>query len=77
MLLVWDENAWEDYLWWQAQDRKILKRINALLARLIMKLELLSPIRRGLCEMRGTVYIGNKVVTEADLVAKIVRKEAI
>lgn len=21
MLLVWDENAWQDYLWWQAQDR--------------------------------------------------------
>jgi toxin YoeB len=32
VLLVWDENAWEDYLWWQAQDRKVLKRINALLA---------------------------------------------
>lgn len=32
MLLVWDENAWEDYLWWQAQDRKILTRINTLLA---------------------------------------------
>lgn len=32
MLLVWDENAWEDYLWWQVQDRKVLKRINALLA---------------------------------------------
>lgn len=32
MLLVWDENAWEDYLWWQAQDRKVLKRINVLLA---------------------------------------------
>ena len=28
MLLVWDANAWEDYLWWQAQDRKVLKRIN-------------------------------------------------
>ncbi|MEO5673556.1 MAG: bifunctional UDP-3-O-[3-hydroxymyristoyl] N-acetylglucosamine deacetylase/3-hydroxyacyl-ACP dehydratase [Chitinophagales bacterium] len=42
---------------------------------MIMKLELLSPIRRGLCEMRGTIYVGNKVVTEADLVAKIVRKE--
>ncbi len=42
---------------------------------LIMKLELLSPIRRGLCEMRGTVYVGNKVVTEAELVAKIIRKE--
>jgi UDP-3-O-[3-hydroxymyristoyl] N-acetylglucosamine deacetylase/3-hydroxyacyl-[acyl-carrier-protein] dehydratase len=42
---------------------------------MILRLELLSPIRRGLCEMRGTVYVGNKVVTEADLVAKIVRKE--
>ena len=31
MLLVWDENAWQDYLCWQRQDRKILKRINALL----------------------------------------------
>ena len=32
MLLVWDENAWEDYLWGQAQDPKVLKRINVLLA---------------------------------------------
>ena len=31
VLLVWDENAWDDYLWWQAQDRKVLKRINGLL----------------------------------------------
>ena len=31
MKLVWDESAWEDYLWWQAQDRKLLKRINALI----------------------------------------------
>ena len=42
---------------------------------LIMKLELLSPIRRGICEMKGTAYVGNKIVTEAELVAKIVRKE--
>jgi len=28
---VWAESAWEDYVWWQTQDRKILKRINALL----------------------------------------------
>ena len=32
MRLVWDRNAWQDYLWWQAQDRRVLKRINALLA---------------------------------------------
>lgn len=31
MLLTWDENAWEDYLWWQTHDRKVLKRINALI----------------------------------------------
>jgi toxin YoeB len=31
MLLVWDQNAWDDYLWWQTQDRKVLKRINLLL----------------------------------------------
>lgn len=31
MMLVWDELAWEDYLWWQAQDRKIMKRVNDLI----------------------------------------------
>src|SRR4029079_706716 len=29
--LVWDESAWADYAWWQAQDRKVLKRINQLI----------------------------------------------
>ncbi|SDI00091.1 toxin YoeB [Arthrobacter subterraneus] len=31
MKLLWDEAAWEDYLWWQTEDRKILKRINSLI----------------------------------------------
>jgi toxin YoeB len=31
MRLVWDINAWDDYLWWRAQDRKVLKRINHLI----------------------------------------------
>lgn len=31
MRLVWDENAWQDYLWWQAQDGRVLKRINLLI----------------------------------------------
>ena len=31
MILVWDEGAWEDYLWWQTEDRRILKRINRLI----------------------------------------------
>lgn len=42
---------------------------------MVLKLELLSPIRRGICEMRGTVFVGNKVCTEADLVAQLVNKE--
>ena len=28
---VWFDEAWEDYLYWQTQDKKTLKRINALL----------------------------------------------
>ena len=30
MKLVFSEHAWEDYLYWQRADRKILKRINHL-----------------------------------------------
>ncbi|MEA5420197.1 Txe/YoeB family addiction module toxin [Spirulina sp. CCNP1310] len=31
MTLIFSENAWADYLYWQECDRKILKRINALI----------------------------------------------
>lgn len=41
---------------------------------LILKMELMSPIRRGLCEMKATAFVGNKIVTEGELVAQIVRK---
>lgn len=30
MKLIWSENAWDDYLYWQKTDKKIVKRINAL-----------------------------------------------
>jgi len=29
--LAFDDNGWEDYLWWQANDRKTLVRINKLI----------------------------------------------
>lgn len=29
--LTWTPSAWEDYLYWQGQDRKTLKRINVLI----------------------------------------------
>ncbi|MBL7739155.1 MAG: bifunctional UDP-3-O-[3-hydroxymyristoyl] N-acetylglucosamine deacetylase/3-hydroxyacyl-ACP dehydratase [Chitinophagaceae bacterium] len=41
---------------------------------MLLKMELSAPIRRGICEMKGTVYVGNKVATEADLVAQIVKR---
>ena len=31
MKLIFSEHAWEDYLYWQRTDRKILQRINALI----------------------------------------------
>jgi toxin YoeB len=31
MLKSWHDTAWDDYLWWQTQDRKTLKRINRLI----------------------------------------------
>jgi UDP-3-O-[3-hydroxymyristoyl] N-acetylglucosamine deacetylase / 3-hydroxyacyl-[acyl-carrier-protein] dehydratase len=43
---------------------------------MILRLELLRPIRRGICEMRGTVFIGNKIATEADLMAQIIRRDS-
>jgi toxin YoeB len=30
--LAWTNAAWADYLWWQGQDRKTLRRINRLIA---------------------------------------------
>ena len=31
MRLLWHENGWDDYLQWQEQDRKTLKRIDLLI----------------------------------------------
>ena len=31
MQKLWSDNAWNQYLLWQTQDRKTIKRINALL----------------------------------------------
>lgn len=31
MRLLWEDRAWEDYLYWQMQDKKTLKRINTLI----------------------------------------------
>ena len=30
-MIQWDFEAWEEYLYWQMQDKKMLKRINQLI----------------------------------------------
>jgi len=40
---------------------------------LIFKLELITPIRRGIVHMRGNAYANDKLVTEAELMAQIVK----
>ena len=53
MKVIWFEEAWEDYLYWQTQDKKTIKRINLLLqdtkrnmdeASTRKKTDLLSPL---------------------------------
>jgi len=43
---------------------------------LVLRLELMQPIRRGLCVMRGVAYVGNKIATEAAITAQIVKKQS-
>lgn len=31
MILLWSEKSWNDYLFWEENDKKILKKINSLI----------------------------------------------
>ena len=31
MGILWEDRGWEDYLYWQMQDKKTIKRINAII----------------------------------------------
>lgn len=42
---------------------------------MLLKMELVTPIRRGICEMKGTVYVNGKVATEAEMVAQVVKSK--
>lgn len=41
----------------------------------VFSLKLVSPIRRGLCHMKGEAIVGDKVVMESEMLAQIVRKD--
>tara|TARA_B100000767_G_scaffold169767_1_gene158948 strand:+ start:907 stop:2310 length:1404 start_codon:yes stop_codon:yes gene_type:complete len=42
---------------------------------MIFKLDLISPIRRGICHMRGYVYVNGSIATQGDLMAQIKKKQ--
>ena len=43
---------------------------------LIFKLELITPIRRGICNMRAHAFVNNQLVSEGDMMAQISRRES-
>lgn len=43
---------------------------------LLFHLTLKEPIRRGLCQMIGKAYVGNRLVAEADMTAQLARKDS-
>ncbi|MDO1500525.1 bifunctional UDP-3-O-[3-hydroxymyristoyl] N-acetylglucosamine deacetylase/3-hydroxyacyl-ACP dehydratase [Winogradskyella maritima] len=40
---------------------------------LIFKLDLMTPIRRGICQMQGRAYANGRLVSEAEIMAQIVK----
>lgn len=65
MKRVWHEKAWEEYLYWQTQDKKTLKKINHLLENInrngyncIGKPE---PMKGGICLVIGVQELTSKI----------------
>ena len=52
MQICWSEVAWDDYLYWQQQDKKTLKKINKLIDD---------------CKKNGTTGIGHPEILKGDL----------
>ncbi|MEE3035179.1 MAG: bifunctional UDP-3-O-[3-hydroxymyristoyl] N-acetylglucosamine deacetylase/3-hydroxyacyl-ACP dehydratase [Bacteroidota bacterium] len=42
---------------------------------LIFKLELMAPIRRGICQMIGQIFCNENLITEGELMAQMIKKE--
>ena len=42
---------------------------------LLIKCELMMPIRRGIAKMKGQAFVGDKLVTEAIMTASLVKKD--
>jgi UDP-3-O-[3-hydroxymyristoyl] N-acetylglucosamine deacetylase / 3-hydroxyacyl-[acyl-carrier-protein] dehydratase len=69
---VADQGAWDTYFL-KIDNAKFKAKVMPG-DTLILKLELIEPIRRGIVHMQGTAYVGNKIVSEGELTAQIVRR---
>jgi UDP-3-O-[3-hydroxymyristoyl] N-acetylglucosamine deacetylase/3-hydroxyacyl-[acyl-carrier-protein] dehydratase len=41
---------------------------------LIFKLDMIAPMRRGVCVMKASAFVGEKLVCEAELMAQVAKK---
>ena len=74
MIKVFSEQAWEDYLYWQSQDKKILKRINLLIK------DISREAFKGLGEPEAlkynwSGYWSRRITLEHRLVYKVIDNE--
>lgn len=68
MTLQWNIKAWNDYVYWQTQDRRTLKRINDLLRDIIRNPEPLKGSLSGLWSRR---------INDADRIVYAVQDDSI
>ena len=68
---VEDPHNWDTYF--LKMDNVKFKRKVVPGDTLILKMELMSPVRRGLCHMWGSTYVGDQLVSEGELYAQVIR----
>ena len=73
MKLIFSEHAWDDYLYWQRSDRKILERINKLIKEIQRSpfegTGKPEPLKHGL-----TGYWSRRITEEHRIVYKVERE---
>lgn len=74
MRIVFSTRGWDDYLWWQQQDRRVLKRVNQLIADVVRNgnegIGKPEPLRHG---FQG--YWSRRITDEHRLVYKVTEDE--
>ncbi len=67
-----DPHLWNTYF--VKMDKVKFKKVVKPGDSLILKMELISPVKRGLYHMRATAYVGESIVSEGELTAQISKK---